>query len=1004
MRLRQLIVIVIVSVWCGAAIAGDDVDAGPSPSLTPLPDVAQAAADLLGSAHAERQVATAPLLGAPAPRRLVAVHAAHVRALVAGSLDATVDPASLFEVPLDDEAAVVVDARRLRLLLDAASGGVDAGASDDFAARLELDRARLAFYDLDVAAREALLVAHAERRAALVPAESTEARRKRQDEAERQRALTSARDARTEAARLAGEELARLITLEGDVAAIEGGFLVEAAELNARSDIILGWQRRARSAKPGAEADDVYEALRTALRRSRDELSGALDVIATDDSAVADVGADPLVDVDSNVDGNVDVNVAAARAHRVSVERAIAKARRAEQDLRAQRATVLLDEIAALNRERLRLLGSLSSHNRDAITGVSIAAWDQARSEARHLGLILRFHRQAATTWLTTLRNDGASGTLLWRTATVIVPAALLASLFLWLRRRTPQLLRVVDERLAESDARERRTTPSRQRRAVAVVARVHRSVEWGVFFACAFWLLPHEASGLLEAELLASIVGWIIGGAVVVDVINALAAGDAGGGRDEVEALRLRSLKFVSRTVIVFALLLVLSARLVGQGTIYQWVLSTCWLASVPVFLVLVRWWRTTVFTRMDRARKKTPLQAWVLSNRAGWRSFIAAMVGAVDLFVVGAVKSLVALLAGFDLARRIHAWLFKREIERMGSARRNPVSLAPLSATAMKALHPEQPPTQWLASPADDLLAELLGRAERRRGGVFVVVGGRGMGKSALLRELAARTGAGPVVNATDVLASASALKHAAVVLVDAVEVVVKPVIGGLAAFDAIVSWARAHSAQSMWVLSVDAAVWPFVKRARDARPLFDETYYLEPWNEAQLGALLGERSAQAGITPAFDDLLDDLPPGADDVDRLEALRATQVGYERMLWDHVGGNPALALEVWRSSLGVDDAGVARVRALQIPDAARLDSLPDSSLFILRAVLQLEPASVDDIADATRLGIEQVQMEIRFGEAQGFFADVDGRVRVTWGWLRAILHLLERRHILVNR
>jgi hypothetical protein len=203
-------------------------------------------------------------------------------------------------------------------------------------------------------------------------------------------------------------------------------------------------------------------------------------------------------------------------------------------------------------------------------------------------------------------------------------------------------------------------------------------------------------------------------------------------------------------------------------------------------------------------------------------------------------------------------------------------------------------------------------------------------------------------------------------------------------------------------MWVFAIDSSVWSFLKRARDARPLFDEVRVLRPWNETQIGALLTDRSEGAAISPTFEDLLEPLPLGSDEVDRQDALEAKRAGYERMLWDHVGGNPGLALETWRGSLGHDADGGVHVRPLQVPDTFRLEKLSDPSLFVLRAVLQLVPASIDAVAEATRLRPEEVLQDFRFGQTQGYFTEHMGAVRVAWPWLRDVTRLLERRHLLV--
>lgn len=699
---------------------------------------------------------------------------------------------------------------------------------------------------------------------------------------------------------------------------------------------------------------------------------------------------------------------ARVRARRRAVARAIAEARDDDLALRDARAAALLDEITTLNHERLGLLSSLSHDKRDMITGFTAAGWDQARSEARHLSLIVRYHRQAAGAWVERVRAGGDAGLPVWETTAVAVALFVLLAAFVWARRRTRELLRWAEARLAAVDRVERRTSPSLGLRAVRLLAKTHRPLEWAVLFACVSWLVPRGARDLLEVELVASALSWAIAGSLVVDLVNALAAQGAGvttAGESGSGELRLRSLRLVGRTVIIFALTLVLSARLVGEGTIHRWVLSTAWLAAFPVFLVLVRWWRDTVFERLGRLRRRSRVQAWVVANRAGWKSFTAAMVGAVNLFVTGGLKLVRRRLSGSDLARRVHAYLFRRELERFGESRA-PLDLAALPGEALAALDPEQPHRRWLPSPADELREALTERAAERRGALVAVVAPRGMGKSSLLRAIADATPRAELV-AGHAGMGASELRVAvgedpSIVLVDDAHTLIEARIGGLARFDGALAFAREHGAETTWVFAVDASMWPLIRRARDERPLFDEIHVLSGWSEEELGALLAERCEAAGIVPHYDLLLDRAPALADELDRQDALAEKRVGYERMLWDHVGGNPGLALEAWRTSLAVDAAGQVHVRPLQGPDLTRLERLPDTSLFVLRAVLQLAPTTVESVAQATRLRPDQVLQDLRFGTAQGYYEDHQGRVRIAWRWLRAVSGLLERRHLVV--
>ncbi|MEO6599514.1 MAG: hypothetical protein ABIQ16_06545, partial [Polyangiaceae bacterium] len=684
-----------------------------------------------------------------------------IRALTAGSLPVTIEPQTAFDVPLTDEPAIQVETVRLRRLLllehppsppssassskraapTASVEAGDAGVQVDPAlvqSRNALDRARLDFYTLPLKRRTELLDRHRARQEAARPKETEAEIHAREAEEERQKALEAARDARSEAERTVAKELARLIGLEHGVAVVRESFATDQADLATRREGLLGWRQRVRDAQAGTEeaADATYDAIRKTLRASRDDLDSALAAADSDDSRVPDLGPDALKDAPP------DISTEQAKKRRDALSRAIDDAREEERSLRHQRAAALLDEISELNRDRLELLTSLSDEKRAAITGFTSAGFDQARSEVRQLLLILRYHQHVILGWLSDLRRPGGLKGLSWLSLVVVaVPWLLLVLAFVWWRRRSPKLLALAEERLAKIDRAERRTTPAPLRQAVRLLRGVHRPLEWLLFLALTVWLLPKSAEGLLEVQLLTVIVGWSFGGALVVNLINSIAVlSDASPTHaiNELAQLRLRSLRLVGRVVVIFALVLVLSARLVGHGTLYSWVWSTCWFAAVPVFLLLVRWWRETVFLRVERARRKTALQRWVLANRSGWKSFFAAMIAAVQLFSVGGYKVVRNWVTSFDLVRRGHAYLFKRELSRL-AAGKTATEWQPLNQSAFASLSPDRASDGRVGCPADEQSLALANRASAGNGGLVVVVGARGQGKSTVLRRLA-------------------------------------------------------------------------------------------------------------------------------------------------------------------------------------------------------------------------------------------------------------------------
>ncbi len=120
--------------------------------------------------------------------------------------------------------------------------------------------------------------------------------------------------------------------------------------------------------------------------------------------------------------------------------------------------------------------------------------------------------------------------------------------------------------------------------------------------------------------------------------------------------------------------------------------------------------------------------------------------------------------------------------------------------------------------------------------------------------------------------------------------------------------------------------------------------------------------------------------------------------------MWDYSNGNPGIALHFWRRSLALGSDGEPTVRLFSPPDTSDIEKLPDSALFVLRAILQVEIATVDDIVDATMLPSNSVRDSLRYGMSRGYVESHGQRFRIHWGWLRAITSFLQRRHLLLGK
>src|SRR5690606_6301346 len=126
-------------------------------------------------------------------------------------------------------------------------------------------------------------------------------------------------------------------------------------------------------------------------------------------------------------------------------------------------------------------------------------------------------------------------------------------------------------------------------------------------------------------------------------------------------------------------------------------------------------------------------------------------------------------------------------------------------------------------------------------------------------------------------------------------------------------------------------------------------DDVIVLRRWSEVEIGELIEVRTRAAGVVPTFERLLGPLP-AADEDTRKAAVARVRASYARLVWDYALGTPAVALEAWCSSLRRGDERRVVVELFSPPPLDVLEALPDDALFTLRAVLQLEPATVDAV------------------------------------------------------
>jgi flagellar biosynthesis GTPase FlhF len=901
-------------------------------------------------------------------------------------------------------------------------------------ARLAVDEARLRFYELSRQERDTLLAAHEQRQtksaSEKAQIELSEAEKlKEKARKERERAERELAAARSEAAKRLGSERVRLLEVRESQAALAADLAQEKVELAGFSEQLLAWlnpaddviKTPARKRPSPARIDMIYDELTRNLDETREDLSAATDAVGEPPQTLARVGEDALGDLPVDVDRT---EVDELRADLLASESQIVKTFEKQQWERMRK---LMEAMTALDKRRLELLPLISDDKRSNLNGFTAQAFEQAGNELAQVLLVLRYHWRETTRFVSSVRETGdTEGSAFTATITALkwmIPIGI----FIWWRRRAKEQLRAWRRAAVEAARKKRLRGKTRVERVIQFYSRIRNPFEWLVLVWSVFVLLPRGANDLLEVQLLSTALSWMLGGQLVVNAIDAWfhEGGRHRKSRLQTAQLRFQTLRLLGRVVVTFGLILALTHKLVGEGTIYEWVWTICWLSVVPIFLLILRWWRNVLFHYVELQRKKGTLVKWVEANQEGWQSFPAAVAGGAYLLSQFVLRFVRVYVLGFDFVKRILAYWFRREVEKQSESRTSDVGDADIEAELYDTFDPEHRSTKLVPSVADKQVDEVIERIHLPGGAVFALVGERGSGKTTLLERIHEKTPDTSVIRCPvggiaefhkvlrreleldedasdeDVIDLLNKRAGDNALLLDDAQHLVRPVVDGLEEFDRLIVLARSSSVSCTWVFAFDAVIWQFFKRAREVRPLFDDIIELRPWSEEGIVRLLGSRSDEVELDADFSRLMAKLPPDADEVDAQEALERARNGFYRLLWDYSLGNPGVSLHFWRESLRCAPDGTHIVRLFEPPDTSDLDRLPDSTVFVLRAVVQLERAAIDEVVEATMLGRRQVEDSISYALRRGYLEEVDGRYRIRWKWFRTITRFLARKHLL---
>ncbi len=938
------------------------------------------------------------------------------------------DPAALSIDFLDQQGPGAESARR-KLLLDPP---VDDDASSDTAAKQTVpERIAAAERRVDVLRGRLLSLSPEKLRDLQVKsgivtdsADAIALANAARDEAERQQAEAqeAARIATSELTRLIATERARLLKVKAAQATYRAELARRSGAPTAIADDALGWRRKvseiAARSPLDLDSERDADALYFQLVDKLQDVRGRLDDALAERAGGSQPGIMPKpIDSALRSDQTRDANL--LRLHGALVDAAY----RLEGDEKTQiweERRALRSAMTLLNEARLKLIPELSPGMRERILGFGNEGIAQVKREISQISLDLRYNILSFNQHLVAATSPflHPSPVFIFDLTRLLV----LVFLFRWWRLHGGAMLQRWE--IACLTRYPRSFMDSLQATVISYVRRVRRPLDWLLFVLLLRWLMPRDLV-ILGVDYIWIVAIWVLAAAFIIRLADELARGNRS--NDPRAALRWKSLRLIAGILLGVGLVLALTDESVGKGAIYNWVLDACWLLAPPVIFLLAHWWRDRIVALSAAGAENSAFLAWNARNQDG----IIGAFGRVAAGFVLLIEGLRAFIAGrasdialireiFDQRARARAAKQVAEDEASGLYRQ-------LDEDLLAILDPHRLPAE---ARADGVRPGGLKLPKPEPGAVMAVIGERGLGKSAVLRDLGeAMTGARHVRLRVDRNGTAgiwSGLAKAfgvdqkmagdpdriakiiqgnaqpVLITIDDVQRLIIPAIGGLAELDALIASVRSAGDQASWVLAMGGPAWSYVSRARHDRVMFDTIIKLPRWGGDDLRAMIERRTEQAGIQPDFSALVD---YGAFQFDGdLDPIERKKRGYFDRLADYSNGNPAIALEFWRRSLFVRATSkTVVVRTYATPGTSKLTALPLSTMFVLRAILQMDIGFAPDIERSTDLTSIVVADALRSLLQSGVILPVDGGYRISLYWWSEIVRLLERQNLMVR-
>ncbi|WP_261817346.1 ATP-binding protein [Vibrio gallicus] len=570
--------------------------------------------------------------------------------------------------------------------------------------------------------------------------------------------------------------------------------------------------------------------------------------------------------------------------------------------------------------------------------------------------------------------------------------------------------------------------SPSLWVRLIWYISRANRAIAVLIAITLSLRVLTTIPS-LNQLIVLEIFTWWILGGSIAISFLLEFTYRNSRSSSPKIIALRLSTIRWYVWSFIFVGVILQISQRTVGKGTIYYWISTLVLFWFVLISVRLLKKWRPIIFSRMANIQDKPVWVSWAERNQDTFLlNILASVIGIIWITVTTIQTLIVSRLSKYTFFSQGLAYLFKIEVAKQNENEAQSSTLVRIRGEeAFKYVTPGHEEST-LIDYATDEFKNISRYVLSNQPAVCVISGERGIGTTTFLKQIlfkvknatpiylncpytgyneliqdfAEQLGLDREVGEIQILNHLRKSNESYMIALDNGQRLVKPMVGGLNGLIKFTNLLRRSKKNHRAVLAIEKANWRFVDRARGERLLFDWVAFLPRWNEVQIAQLLESRINQSDDNKlSFEGLV--VPKQWDHENISEEERARK-GFYRILWHYADGNPTVSLRFFRLSLRRDkqDDSVV-VRLFRAPESQELESMPKPMLAVLRSIVQLEVASQEELSECTRLSHAEVLGTLRYFQSRGYIEWNEDKAKISDHWFRHITNVLHRQHLLVK-